>query len=135
MPAYTASPAFLVTDLQMPDLDGLELCRRLRQTPITAKLLIVVVWVGAGAIGSTDGRIRLVFRDQAGLLLPTVEGFEIQGQAALGQSTGQAMAEMERLMQKLPQGVGYEWTGTSLQERQSASQAPLLYSCLPPSNE
>ncbi|MFL6206726.1 MAG: DEAD/DEAH box helicase [Acidimicrobiales bacterium] len=35
-----------------------------------------VVWVGAGAIGSTDGRIRLVFRDQAGLLLPTVEGFE-----------------------------------------------------------
>ncbi len=29
-----------------------------------------VVWVGAGAIGSTDGRIRLAFRDQAGLLLP-----------------------------------------------------------------
>ena len=35
-----------------------------------------VVWVGAGAIGSTDGRIRLAFRDQAGLLLPTVEGLE-----------------------------------------------------------
>jgi multidrug efflux pump subunit AcrB len=30
-------------------------------------------------------------------------------------------------MQELPPGVGYEWTGTSLQERQSASQAPLLY--------
>jgi CheY-like chemotaxis protein len=45
--AYTASPAFLVTDLQMPDLDGLELCRRLRQTPITAKLLIVVVSAAA----------------------------------------------------------------------------------------
>jgi ATP-dependent Lhr-like helicase len=29
-----------------------------------------VVWVGAGAIGSSDGRIRLAFRDQAGLLLP-----------------------------------------------------------------
>jgi ATP-dependent Lhr-like helicase len=28
-----------------------------------------VVWVGAGAIGSTDGRIRLAFRDQAPLLL------------------------------------------------------------------
>jgi CheY-like chemotaxis protein len=41
--AYTASPAFLVTDLQMPDLDGLELCRRLRQTPVTARVLIVVV--------------------------------------------------------------------------------------------
>ena len=35
-----------------------------------------VVWVGAGAIGSTDGRIRLAFRDQAGLLLPAAEGFE-----------------------------------------------------------
>ena len=35
-----------------------------------------VVWVGAGAIGSTDGRIRLAFRDQAGLLLSPVEGFE-----------------------------------------------------------
>jgi multidrug efflux pump len=56
-----------------------------------------------------------------------VSSFEIQGQAAPGQSTGQAMAAMERLMQKLPPGIGYEWTGTSLQERQSASQAPLLY--------
>jgi CheY-like chemotaxis protein len=27
----------------MPDLDGLELCRRLRRAPTTAKLLIVVV--------------------------------------------------------------------------------------------
>ena len=35
-----------------------------------------VVWMGAGAIGATDGRIRLAFRDQAGLLLPPVEGFE-----------------------------------------------------------
>ena len=35
-----------------------------------------VVWVGAGAIGSNDGRIRLAFRDQAGLLLSPVEGFE-----------------------------------------------------------
>ena len=35
-----------------------------------------VVWVGAGAIGSSDGRIRLAFRDQAGLLLSPVEGFE-----------------------------------------------------------
>ena len=35
-----------------------------------------VVWVGAGAIGSNDGRIRLAFRDQAGLLLSPVDGFE-----------------------------------------------------------
>jgi ATP-dependent Lhr-like helicase len=33
-----------------------------------------LVWVGAGAIGATDGRVRLVFRDQAGLLVPTGGG-------------------------------------------------------------
>jgi multidrug efflux pump len=52
---------------------------------------------------------------------------QLQGKAALGQSTGQAMAVMESLAQKLPAGIGYEWTGVSLQERQSGSQAPLLY--------
>jgi multidrug efflux pump len=56
-----------------------------------------------------------------------VSSVEIQGQAVPGQSTGQAMAEMQRLMQKLPPGIGYEWTGISLQEQQSGSQAPLLY--------
>ena len=29
-----------------------------------------VVWVGAGAVGAGDGRVRLLFRDQAGLLVP-----------------------------------------------------------------
>jgi CheY-like chemotaxis protein len=41
--AQTASLVFVVTDLQMPGLNGLELCRRLRRSPATAKLLIVVV--------------------------------------------------------------------------------------------
>ena len=35
-----------------------------------------VVWVGAGAIGATDGRVRLAFRDQAALLVPAVEPCE-----------------------------------------------------------
>ncbi len=56
-----------------------------------------------------------------------VSSVEIQGQAAPGQSTGQAIAEMQKLAQKLPSGIGYEWTGVSLQEQQSGSQAPLLY--------
>ena len=56
-----------------------------------------------------------------------VSSMQIQGQAAPGQSTGQAIAAMEKLAQKLPAGIGYEWTGISLQERQSGSQAPLLY--------
>ncbi|HEY2559252.1 MAG TPA: efflux RND transporter permease subunit [Caldimonas sp.] len=56
-----------------------------------------------------------------------VPSVEIQGQAVAGQSNGQAMAVMQTLMQKLPAGIGHEWTGISLQEQQSGSQAPLLY--------
>ncbi|MDZ7868698.1 MAG: efflux RND transporter permease subunit [Rheinheimera sp.] len=52
---------------------------------------------------------------------------EIQGAAAPGYSTGQAMAEMEQLVKQLPAGVGFEWTGISYQERLSGGQAPLLY--------
>ncbi len=50
----------------------------------------------------------------------------IAGSAAPGASSGEAMAEMERLAAKLPPGFAVEWTGQSLQERQSAAQAPLL---------
>src|SRR5690606_20398863 len=50
----------------------------------------------------------------------------INGDAAPGYSTGEAMAEMERLMQQLPPGFGYEWTGLSYQERQAGAQAPIL---------
>ena len=50
----------------------------------------------------------------------------ISGQAAPGYSSGDAIAEMQRLAQSLPQGFGYEWTGQSLQEIQSGSQAPFL---------
>jgi multidrug efflux pump len=56
-----------------------------------------------------------------------ISAVNIQGQAAPGFSTGQAMAVMERLAQQLPAGIGYEWTGVSLQQQQSGSQAPLLY--------
>lgn len=52
---------------------------------------------------------------------------EIQGAAAPGYSTGQAMDEMERLVAQLPTGIAFEWTGISYEERQSAGQAPLLY--------
>jgi multidrug efflux pump len=36
------------------------------------------------------------------------------------------MAEMERLAAQLPRGFDVAWTGQSLQERQSAEQAPML---------
>jgi len=56
-----------------------------------------------------------------------VSAVEIQGAAAPGKSTGQAMVAIEAIAAKLPVGIGYEWTGLSLQERQSGSQAPILY--------
>ncbi|WP_340677965.1 efflux RND transporter permease subunit [Paraglaciecola sp.] len=52
---------------------------------------------------------------------------EIQGAAAPGYSTGQAMDEMEILIAKLPTGITFEWTGISYEERLSGGQAPLLY--------
>jgi len=51
----------------------------------------------------------------------------IQGAAAPGKSSGDAMAAMEQIAAKLPPGIGFEWTGLSLQERESGAQAPALY--------
>jgi multidrug efflux pump len=56
-----------------------------------------------------------------------VQAMEINGQGAPGVSTGQAMAEVERLVEQLPAGFGVEWTAVSYQERQAGSQTPLLY--------
>ncbi|MCD1125474.1 efflux RND transporter permease subunit [Jinshanibacter sp. LJY008] len=52
---------------------------------------------------------------------------EIQGEAAEGKSTGEAMTLMEELAGKLSPGIGYDWTGMSYQERLSGNQAPALY--------
>ena len=51
----------------------------------------------------------------------------IQGEAAAGHSTGEAMLAMEAIVRQLPQGVTGEWTGLSYQQRMSESQAGLLY--------
>jgi len=52
---------------------------------------------------------------------------EILGQPSPGRSSGEAMSLMEQLASQLPQGVGYDWTGMSYQERLSGNQAPALY--------
>lgn len=58
-----------------------------------------------------------------------VGAMNIQGAPAAGVSTGEAMAEMERIAAEvLPPGFGISWTGVSFQERLSGTQAPLLYS-------
>jgi multidrug efflux pump len=56
-----------------------------------------------------------------------VPAYQIQGAPAPGRSSGEAMKIMEDLVEKLPNGVGFEWTGMSYEERLSGSQAPALY--------
>ena len=51
----------------------------------------------------------------------------IVGESAAGRSSGEAMTTMEGFVKKLPQGIGYDWTGLSYQERQGGSQAAPLY--------
>ena len=56
--------------------------------------------------------------------LPSVK---ISGAAAPGHSSGEAMAAMEEMVGKLPKGFGYEWSSSSLEEKISGDQAPLLF--------
>jgi multidrug efflux pump len=53
--------------------------------------------------------------------------YRISGEAAPGRSTGEAMAEMEKLAAQLPAGFGYEWTASSFEEKASGAQAPALF--------
>lgn len=43
-----------------------------------------------------------------------------------GMSSGDGMAEIERLAAQLPPGISIEWTGLSYQEKAAGSQAPML---------
>jgi hydrophobe/amphiphile efflux-1 (HAE1) family protein len=56
-----------------------------------------------------------------------VLAMNIQGEAAPGYSTGDAMAAMEEITAKLGAGIGHQWTGISYQERMAQRQTALLY--------
>jgi multidrug efflux pump len=56
-----------------------------------------------------------------------VSAVEILGTPAPGRSSGEAMAEIEKMAAKLPEGIRVSWTGLSYEERLSGSQAPALY--------
>jgi len=51
----------------------------------------------------------------------------IWGEPAPGRSSGETMAAMEEIVSKLPQGIGFDWTGLSYQERMATAQGPILY--------
>ncbi|MET3602343.1 multidrug efflux pump [Sphaerotilus sulfidivorans] len=114
--------------------------------PNGGRMQQVILQADAPARMQVDDVLRLYVRNARGGMVPLsqvvtpvwsdtplqlvrYQGFpatRISGAAAPGQSSGQAMAEMERLAAQLPPGFAVAWTGQSLQERQSAAQAPLL---------
>jgi HAE1 family hydrophobic/amphiphilic exporter-1 len=51
----------------------------------------------------------------------------ILGEAPHGRSTGEAMQAMEEIAVQLPEGIGFDWSGISYQERMATSQTGLLY--------
>jgi multidrug efflux pump len=56
-----------------------------------------------------------------------VSAMEVQGEAAPGVASGDAMLEIEKLAKQLPPGFSVEWTALSYQEREAGNQTPLLY--------
>jgi multidrug efflux pump len=107
----------------------------------------VIVQMDAPFRSSPDDVMKLYVRNDSGTMvqlssiakvswssgnpsLKRYNGFsavEIVGSAPQGKSTGDAMNAVAELVKKLPQGIGYEWTASSYQEKLSGSQAPLLY--------
>ncbi|WJM83718.1 efflux RND transporter permease subunit [Dickeya chrysanthemi] len=114
--------------------------------PNAGRMQQVIIQADAPARMQLDDVLNLYVRNNAGgmvslkevvtpvwsdtpLQLTRYQGFlavRISGSAAPGVSSGEAMAEMERLAAQLPPGFTVAWTGQSLQERQSAAQAPML---------
>lgn len=76
---------------------------------------------------SAFGRAEWTYGPQKLVRFNGVPSYQIQGGAAPGHSSGEAMQIMEEEVAKLPGGVGFEWTGLSFEERLSGSQAPALY--------
>lgn len=114
--------------------------------PDRGRMKRVVIQADAPYRMQPDDILKLQLRNESGEMVPLstfadidwVSGpmqmiryngyvaFRISGEAAPGFSTGQAMEEVEKIMQQMPAGVGHEWTGMSREERLAGSQAPLL---------
>ncbi len=114
--------------------------------PNRGRMQRVIVQADRGSRMNADDILNYNVKNSRGQLVPlssfaTVEwqkgptqiaGFNyypavrISGEARPGYTSGDAIAEMERLAGKLPRGFGFEWTGQSLQEKLSGSQAPFL---------
>ncbi len=120
--------------------------RYINDFPNQGRMQRVVVQAEGDQRSQVDDLLKMHVRNNAGNMVPLsafVQANWIQGPAQLtryngypaiaisgepspGHSTGEAMAEIERLVALGPKGLGQEWTGLSLQERLSGNQAPIL---------
>ncbi len=114
--------------------------------PNRGRMQRVIVQADSGGRMNADDILNYNVKNSRGQLVPfsafaavewsrgptQIAGFNfypsvrISGEARPGYTSGDAIAEMERLAGMLPRGFGYEWTGQSLQEKLSGSQAPFL---------
>ncbi len=111
------------------------------------RVLRVVMQVDAPARATPEGLMSLRVRTAKGTLVPLsdiatprwvtglpkldryngVPATKIAGGPSPGHSTGEAMDAMEEIAKKLPPGMGFEWSGTSYEEKLSGAQAPILF--------
>jgi len=114
--------------------------------PNQGRMQQVIVQAEASARMHLDDVLKLYVRNTAGQPVPLAElvnpqweqtplqlvryngypAMRIAGQAAPGYSSGEAMAEMERLASQLPPGFAVSWTGQSLQEILAGDEAVIL---------
>ena len=111
------------------------------------RILRVLMQADANLRATPENMLRLPVRNRAGSMVPLGElvsvhwtvgspkldrfnglpAMKIAGGPAPGRSTGEAMQAMETLAKDLPTGFGFEWSGTSFEEKLSGSQAPLVF--------
>ena len=111
------------------------------------RVLRVLMQASPESRAAPDDLLRLQVKTRQGKLVPLSEiattrwtvgevkldrynglpSYKISGGPAPGKSTGDAMSAMESLAAQLPPGIGFEWSGTSYEERLSGAQAPFLF--------
>jgi multidrug efflux pump len=111
------------------------------------RVLRVIMQLDAPARATPEGLLSLRIRTGKGTMVPLsdiatphwvvgspkldryngVPATKIAGGPAPGYSTGEAMQAMEEIAKKLPPGLGFEWSGTSYEEKLSGAQAPALF--------
>ncbi len=111
------------------------------------RVLRVVMQLDARSRGTPEGLLSLRLRTLKGGMVPLAEiatprwvvgspkldryngvpAMKVAGGPAPGRSTGEAMEAMQEIAAKLPPGIGFEWSGTSFEEKLSGAQAPVLF--------